>query len=251
MGVGNGSVQSSMGVIGSALTSPSRPDLLPRDPERLDVLPGHARDVRDGDLLRAHRLALAFVRAAAEALGIGLLDHRSHALIALDGALGQEREMGDLRAHEQVRRRVLAGGDTRATADARRRVHRGFGGLLGNRDRVAVGRPAAVDRDVAPAAMIRSNALRSTTRSLTTGNALARHGSTVTVSPSLNRRMCSWHTVVPRSGPCGMPLTTRLHIPQMPSRQSESKAMASFPWRTSPSLTTSSISRNDISGETS
>ncbi len=84
-----------------------------------------------------------------------------------------------------------------------------------------------------------------------TGNALARHGSMVIVSPSLKRRMCSWQTVVPRSGPCGMPLTTRLHMPQMPSRQSESKAIASCPLRISPSLTTSSISRNDMSGETS
>ena len=50
---------------------------------------------------------------------------------------------------------------------------------------------------------------------------------------------------------CGMPSTTRLHMPQMPSRQSESNAMASFPCRTSPSLITSSISRNDMSGEIS
>src|SRR5437667_10096530 len=73
----------------------------------------------------------------------------------------------------------------------------------------------------------------------------------VIVSPSLNRRMWSWQTVVPRSGPWAMPLTTRPHMPQIPSRQSESNAMASFPWRTSPSLTTSSISRKDMSGDTS
>ena len=35
-----------------------------------------------------------------------------------------------------------------------------------------------------PAAMIRSKALRSTTRSFTTGNGFARQGSTVTVAPS-------------------------------------------------------------------
>jgi hypothetical protein len=71
-----------------------------------------------------------------------------------------------------------------------------------------------------PAAMILSNAARSTTRSLTIGNALARHGSSHSSSPSLNLRMCSWHTVVPRSGPCATPLIMKPHMPQMPSRQS-------------------------------
>ena len=40
-------------------------------------------------------------------------------------------------------------------------------------------------------------------------------------------------------------------MPQMPSRQSESNAIGSSPFAISPSLTTSSISRNDMSGETS
>ena len=44
--------------------------------------------------------------------------------------------------------------------------------------------------------MMRSNALRSTTRSLITGKPRARHGSSTIVSPSLKKRMCSWHTVV-------------------------------------------------------
>ena len=42
-----------------------------------------------------------------------------------------------------------------------------------------------------PAAMIRSSAERSTTRSFTTGNARARHGSTWITSPSAKLRMCS------------------------------------------------------------
>lgn len=50
-----------------------------------------------------------------------------------------------------------------------------------------------------PAAMMRSNALRSTMRSLTTGNAFARNGSIQMVSPSLNLRMWSWHVVMPVS----------------------------------------------------
>src|SRR3954471_10443222 len=98
--------------------------------------------------------------------------------------------------------------------------------------------------------MIRSIALRSTTRSLITGKALARQGSSVSVSPSLKTRMCSWQTVVARIGPCGMPSTMKPHVPQIPSRQSESNAIGSSPRAISPSLTTSSISRNDMSGET-
>src|SRR6266404_4463715 len=46
-----------------------------------------------------------------------------------------------------------------------------------------------------PAWMIRSNAPRSTTRSLITGNARARHGSIHNSTPSGNERMCSWHVV--------------------------------------------------------
>src|SRR5512142_1332736 len=99
--------------------------------------------------------------------------------------------------------------------------------------------------------MIRSNALRSTIRSLWMGNGAARHGSTVIVSPSVKCRMCSWHTVVARCGPCATPLMTRLHMPQIPSRQSESNAIGSSPRPISPSFTTSSISRNDMSGDTS
>ena len=46
-----------------------------------------------------------------------------------------------------------------------------------------------------------------------------------------------------------MPLMTSEHMPQMPSRQSESKAIGSSPRSISPSLTTSSISRKDMSGD--
>src|SRR6187401_542292 len=47
-----------------------------------------------------------------------------------------------------------------------------------------------------------------------------------------------------------MPLMTSEQVPQIPSRQSCSKAIGSFPCASRFSLTTSSISRNDISGET-
>jgi hypothetical protein len=99
--------------------------------------------------------------------------------------------------------------------------------------------------------MIRSKALRSTTRSRTTGNAAARNGSIVIVSPSRKARMWSWHVVVAFQGPWGRPLMTTPHAPQIPSRQSWSKAIGSSPFFKSPSFRMSSISRNETSGETS
>ena len=70
------------------------------------------------------------------------------------------------------------------------------------------------------------------------------------VSPSLNERMCSWQVVV-TSGPWASPLIIRPHMPQMPSRQSESKAIGSSSSPLSRSLSTSSISRKDMSSEMS
>ena len=93
--------------------------------------------------------------------------------------------------------------------------------------------------------MTLSNAERSTARSLRTGKARARHGSTVIVSPSRKLRMCSWQVVTPGSGPCGMPLMVIEHMPQMPSRQSWSKAKVSLPCLMSCSLSMSIISRNE------
>src|SRR3954453_961400 len=61
--------------------------------------------------------------------------------------------------------------------------------------------------------------------------------------------MCSWQVVVACCGPCGEPSMTSEHMPQMPSRQSWSNATGSSPSRMSRSLSTSSISRKDMSGE--
>jgi hypothetical protein len=99
-----------------------------------------------------------------------------------------------------------------------------------------------------PAATTASSASRSTTRSRTTGNAAARQGSIVIVSPSPKVRMWSWQAVVALRGPCAAPLITMPQAPQIPSRQSWSNAIGSSPRPISPSFTTSSISRNDISG---
>ena len=67
-------------------------------------------------------------------------------------------------------------------------------------------------------------------------------------APSAKLRMWSWQVAVPFMGPWAAPLIISEHEPQMPSRQSWSKAIASRPCATSRSLTTSNISRNDISG---
>ena len=79
------------------------------------------------------------------------------------------------------------------------------------------------------------------------GNALARHGSTVIVTPLSNLRMCSWHVAVPRCGPWAWPSIISEHVPQMPSRQSWSNTIASLPSAISRSLRMSSSSRNDAS----
>ena len=70
-------------------------------------------------------------------------------------------------------------------------------------------------------------------------------------SPSLKWRMCSWHTVVARSGPWAMPLITNA------ARAADALAAVVvegdrvLALDASRSLTTSSISRNDMSGLTS
>ena len=69
----------------------------------------------------------------------------------------------------------------------------------------------------------------------------------VMLAPLSKLRMCSWQVVVRSRGPCGRPLITRLQAPQMPSRQSWSNTMGSSPLCIRSSLTTSSISRKDIS----
>ena len=79
------------------------------------------------------------------------------------------------------------------------------------------------------------------------GNDSARQGSTMMVSPSENLRMCSWQVAVAFSGPWARPLIMQPHVPQMPSRQSLSISTGSWPLSMSCSLSTSIISRNDMS----
>ena len=86
---------------------------------RPEVLTVHPGDVRDRNLLRAHRLAFPFVRAAAEPFRVMTVDHGHDARGAFHLALRQQREVADLRRGEKRSRRVLAGGDAGAAADAR------------------------------------------------------------------------------------------------------------------------------------
>ena len=48
-------------------------------------------------------------------------------------------------------------------------------------------------------------------------------------SPSLKERMCSWQVHVSSRGPWGTPPIINPHEPQIPSRQSCSKAIGSWP----------------------
>jgi hypothetical protein len=63
--------------------------------------------------------------------------------------------------------------------------------------------------------------------------------------------MWSWQAVVILWGPWAIPLMTMPHDPQIPSRQSCSKAMGSPPSRVISSFTRSSMSRKDMLSETS
>ena len=81
-----------------------------------------------------------------------------------------------------------------------------------------------------------------------TGKAVARHGSMVIVSPSVNLRMCSWQVAVPVLGPVG------LAVDHQPARAADALAAVAVERdglarrsAMSCSLTTSSISRNDMS----
>ena len=118
---------------------------------------------------------------------------------------------------------------------------------LGTGNRLASAAPPVGAVMKPPTSTMRSNADRSTIRSLMIGNARARHGSTTISTSSENVRMCSWHVAVPRCGPWACPSIISEHVPQMPSRQSWSNTMASLPSWIRRSLSTSSSSRNEDS----
>src|SRR5690606_13525631 len=94
---------------------------------------------------------------------------------------------------------------------------------LGTGILLASGTPPVFTLTYPPACWMRSKEVRSTAKSFNTGNAAARQGSMTIVCPSWNDRMCNWQVVMPYLGPCGRPLITNEHMPQIPSRQSWSK----------------------------
>src|SRR5437764_1992621 len=113
-----------------------------------DVVAVHAGDEIDGDLFRAHRLALAEHGAAPEVL-LHHPHHVEHALVALGLSLRQKSQVRDLGGGEELRGAVRTLRHAGAALDALRGVH---GALLHHlRDGRVVGlrRAAGVDGDEA------------------------------------------------------------------------------------------------------
>ena len=84
----------------------------------LDELAVEASDIGDRLVLRALSLAGAGVGAVAEAEFLHLGNHGLGTLSGLRTALGQERELAHLGAHEEHGRAVLAGCYACAATDA-------------------------------------------------------------------------------------------------------------------------------------
>jgi hypothetical protein len=210
-----------------------------------EEIPVHAGDEVDADLLGAGRLALAVVGAVSRRA------RRRAGRPCCGRALGaRAAPAGAGRGEPSWLRRT--GSPTRWGTRPRRRRSRCTGRrpwrdrrLLGDELVVGVAGRARAHGDVPACWMMRSKAPRSTTRSLSTGKAVRAPGLDPDLVAVVNCRMWSWQVVALR-GPWGMPLITSPHIPQMPSRQSWSKAMGSSPFASRPSFTTSSISRNDM-----
>src|SRR5258706_13400427 len=93
-------------------------------PERWYQIAVHPADEFERYLLRTHYRALAMIRATAEALVRHRGHHAESPLVALRLTLRQRIQMSNLRGREKHRAGIGAGGDTRATADARRGVKR-------------------------------------------------------------------------------------------------------------------------------
>jgi hypothetical protein len=111
---------------------------------------GSSGDEVDRDLLRAGRLALAVVGAGAEALAsICRPSTRTRRSSARAGPAAAGPRWETFAAVKSMARRRSGRRHAGAAADAGRGVHRQVGVLLGDRDRVGVGRAAGVDRDVA------------------------------------------------------------------------------------------------------
>src|ERR1039457_7094561 len=205
-----------------------------RGPERrveqgLRVVAVHPGDEVVGDQLGARRAALVLVRAAPEPEPVHRGHHREHAAVALAFLHAATHAPHPMHWAASMASSATSFGTGTELASGAEPVR-------------AVMNP--------PACWIASNALRSVTRSLMTGNGRARNGSTTIRSPSLKLRMYVWHEATPWLGPCGLPLITSEHVPQIPSRQSCEKAIGSSPLAAISSFTTSSISRNDMSGFT-
>ena len=172
----------------------------------------------------------AGVGAAAEAFVVVLRDHRHHPGPTARAGLRQFAQWVTLAPMKSIAGR--SGRRRGAAPDALGRTEGAVGLLLPARRGVGLGAEPVLTEMKPPAWMIRSKALRSTTRSLMIGKRSARHGSTVIVSPScLKERMCR---LAGRRllRPCAWPEIIRPHIPQMPCDGSRCRRRsAPHPWR--------------------
>lgn len=210
----------------------------------------HLGDEVQRDSLGAYCLAFSVVGTISESKFVHFFNHRYCAPVFFRGSLRQIVQMRDFCRCKQHCSRVRAGCHAGSAAYACCSVHCLFNGVLGYKNfvRVLSGTRACGNETASLLDLVQGVARHN--QVFFTGNGPALQGSTTIVSPSLNLRMCNWHTVVRRSGPCGMPLIVIEHIPQMPSRQSWSNAIGSLFSATSCSFKMSNISRKELSGLT-
>ena len=204
---------------------------------RPEILAIHPRDVGDRDFLRADRFALALVRAAAESLGSWrstMLTTRPWRSTWPCGSSAEWLILADVNSAAEafLQAATHAPHPMQAAASIACSAT-----VFGIRMALPSWRATGVDRGIAARLDDRVERTAIDDQILDDRERLARQGSRSIVSPSLKRRMWSWQTVVPGSGPCGIPSTRKPQAPQMPSRQSESNAIASSPFAISPSLT--------------
>ena len=203
--------------------------------DRLRQIAVQQRDEIDADALRADRLALAVVAAVPKPLGVVPRDHVSRTRRQRSACpCGSRPRCPTFADMNSIADAFGTGRHAGAAPDTGRRVERPVRRDFGDRRRVRVRRAPRVGRDKAARLNDRGRRPPIDDRSLSTGNAAARHGSRVSMSPSLKNRMCSWQTVVARFGPCATPLIMKPQVPQMPSRQSLSKAIGSSPGGSDP-----------------
>src|SRR5581483_8732569 len=199
--------------------------------------------------------ANSFARARhgtiAETFRIHLFDHGQRAAILLGLALREQVEMRSLGGDKKHGRGILAHRDAGAASNASGRIHRAVGNRFPNRQRIAVRGSPGVDRN-------ESARLDDTIEGVAVSDQVFdnREGFG---APGLNRdglailEMAHVQLTGGRSLMSAMrnPVNNQGTHPANPLAAIRIKAIGSCPRSRIPSLTTSSISRNDMSSSTS